>query len=793
MLTSLILLVSLFGANPSYAQDTYVKDVYDLLGLNTDGTSAVTKLIDENSVKMKASEAIGTDGKIKGDYLAAVINCAGADLYKCKEEPLKKAVAALEYDARQKYSKQIIQKYYTQIKDVVKNSSDYGKSAGLTVGNDDYKFSKKLIEARADLAKDEFEYLNAKASGKTIDETALKAKIDGTRKTFESKLTELKSATFDNDAPTKEETADATKRQNKSRGLILDALKDAEDDLAVTADKVDVADIYNTIPEGLEICKDYDKMSAENKAKCEKMAAEYLKAAASGGSVWKPIKVTNDKNCDMFDRLGSDGWNTLLGFVSTYKTLKFQECTDDYGSGDEKCIKQGTTLKNWLGDPMNLTATYYDADTTTNDAVSSIKINPSFSTASTGTTPSLGVGGTNPYNSFLAYTQSAATGTGSPIAAGKGANNTVSAGTGAEILNNISNQYTAIGQGAGNFSSKYTPYSTNITNYNNELTSVIASATNPQIYQARANSVDKTMKQATGTGDVKYPGIAGYTNTIDLRQKISELNAQETQLGLDYAAVLAKAHSAPYRLKRGSLAERTQAAADLAMASGFEEYVKMQGKLIEGEKQLYYQNTNVIMNSNSAQNTFDISSMYASNGKVVYNRKALKLNNLKTPVGGMYALKKGWRENFARYIDQMNKKAEEAKVKMNFAKAKMQKLLAQNVPIVAVKSLPGQAGVAYEIRNMESIEAVAKKNMANIEKAMEYHRSRRLSTPPDLYAKYEQDATALKTSMQNVVAAIDQAKPNVNKSYAVLDNLYVEVPKAEALRNIAKQMVAKGL
>ena len=733
-------------------------------------------------------------GKIKGDYLAAVINCAGADLYKCEQEPLKKAVAALEYDARLKYSKQLVKDYHAKITAVKKNATEYSINEIDKAFPNARAFSNQLIGLRTDLAEAEFEALNYKASGKADATEAQKKKISSAKLAFDNKLKALNSETFNNDGLSTEAAADAKKRQDNSRESIINALKKVESDLAVTADKVDVADIYNTIPEGLDICKDYDKMSAENKAKCEKLAAEYLKAAASGGSVWKPIKVTNDKNCDMFDRLGSDGWNTILGFVSTYKTLKFQECTDDYGSGDEKCIKQGTTLKNWLGDPMSLATTaYYEDDATNKDAVSSIKINPSFSTASTGTSPSMSVGGTNPYNPFLAYTPTTATGTGSPIAAGKGANNTVSAGTGAEMLNNISSQYIATGQGAGNFNNKYTPYSTNITNYNNELTSAIVSATNPQIYKARANSVDKTMKQAAGTGEVKYPGVAGYTNTIDLRQKISELDAQETQLGLDYAAVLAKAHSAPYRMKRGSLSERMQAAADLAMAPGFEEYVKMQGKLIEGEKQLYYSNTNVIINSNSAQNTFDISTMYASNGKAVYNRKALKLKNLKTPVGGVYALKKGWQENFARYIEEMNKKAEEAKVKMNLAKTKMQKLLAQNVPIVAVKALPGQAGVAYEIRNMEGIEAVTKRNMANIEKAMAYHRSRKLSTPPDLYAKYEQDATALKTSMQNVVAAIDQAKPNMNKSYAVLDNLYVEVPKAEALRNIAKQMVAKGL
>ena len=47
--------------------------------------------------------------------------------------------------------------------------------------------------------------------------------------------------------------------------------------------------------------------------------------------------------------------------------------------------------------------------------------------------------------------------------------------------------------------------------------------------------------------------------------------------------------------------------------------------------------------------------------------------------------------------------------------------------------------------------------------------------------------------MQNVVSSIDEAKPNMNRSYAILSKMDVEVPKAEALKRIAKQMVEQGL
>lgn len=138
-------------------------------------------------------------------------------------------------------------------------------------------------------------------------------------------------------------------------------------------------------------------------------------------------------------------------------------------------------------------------------------------------------------------------------------------------------------------------------------------------------------------------------------------------------------------------------------------------------------------------------------------------------------------------------KSQEAKNRINQNKIKLQKILSMNVPIVPVTKLPSLMIMAKEYKNMEILSTTGKKNMQEIDKAMAYYQSRMKSTPPDLYAKYTKEGKELKDSIGSMVATIDSSTENVKKSYILLHRLNAEIPKAEALRHVAQEMVSKGL
>lgn len=795
MLINLFLLFSLFNsANIKAQDDSYLKEVYAIIGVDSQtGLSLASELQSKNKTEMDkyGSQLMDAQGNIKGEYLASAVNCAGSNIGQCGQD-IQKFMTLMKYDSRIKVAHQLEVEYSEKINAVKKDVSKYIRDNELGIRTKGYAAAKDLIEARLDMAKAEFELIKSENAvlrskfvkdegntSKKIEE--LKAEIEKTKKAFDKKIKEVEISNFE-DEPNKD----------KIKESVIDALRSAESDLEVSLTNVTADEIFGSLPSGLDICKDYAKKTPEAKKKCEELAAKYNLAAATGGSTWSPIKVSTDENCDIFDKMGAETWNTLFGFLATYKSLEFQKCTDAYGLDDSKCIKIGSQMRSMFGDPMNLTKVY-DNVGSDETKLTDIKINPSFTSTGTQTSPSMNIGGTQASNPFSAYTTSSAAGTGPSGTGAAGSNNRVNADTGAGIYNSLSNQYAAIGTGASGFYNQYSYYAAKIANNNTALLGAFGKGIDANIYQERASSVQKTIDQAKG-GEVRYPGTTSYTTSIDLRQKITELNKKKSDYVQELANKIANGGLAKYKLKYGSLAEKQQAAAELALSNGYTEYVKNQIQAIDSEIRLYYMNSYSLIQTSSTQ-LFDTTNMYASNSNEVYTKRSLNLNKLKTPVSKKttYVLKEGWEERFKKYIDEMMNKAEESKKKMNMIKTDVQKILAKSVPIVPLKKLPNLSSTAYEIRNMESIELVAKKNMAAIDKAMQYHRERKQNTPSDLYAQYEKDATTLKTSMQKAVASIDNARPNVEKSYAVIDQLYVEVPKAEALREMAKRMVERGL
>ena len=780
--------------------DANCLNVYKSIGLKDNGVSSVRDAYDGNEIPIEKAEKelLDEKGHIKGDYMASVFSCTITSLNSCGEKDFLKATKTMDYYARVKIGVQLNKAYYAKIKEVAKNAINYGVNKGLKLNSDGNKMANELISARADLAKAESELLDYKnrvnmskfgdiGIGKIPEKDPIISRLRTAKDTFESKIRKLNKEKFAKDTE-KDKTTDA----DEIRETVRQALKTAEDDLRTQPDDINANDIYTSLPSGLDMCKDYAKKNDEDRKKCENLAAKYGAALASGGSTWSPVTIYNNKNCGFMDNLGATPFNSIMDIIGASKSVNLENCM--MANGARGCTSEIASVRNFYNDPMNLTSQFYQdgkGNVGMNIATVDTKINTSLTSQ---TTPSMSIGGNIPSNIFSAYNPASGTGPTSPSGAGLGGGtgDRVNANTGAAILNNIAGQTSATGTGASNFNSQYSGSVNNITNFNNNLSGALTSWVDPNIYLKSASSVQKDLDNAKG-GGARYPGNTGYDNTIDLRQKITELNAQKATLFQQLVDQVAKGNTDAYYIKYGSLSEQQQAAAHMALAAGYTDYVKMQMGVLDSQIQLYYTNTNRII-YNTAENTFDVSTMYASNGDAVYGKRSLTLKPLKTPVTNVtYVLKKGWQDEFKKYIATMLKKAEESKKQMNAAKAKMQQLLAKKVPLINLEKLPDTASVSNEIRNMESLEAVAKKNMIAIEAAMEYHRNKKLDTPADVYAQYEQEAATLKKSMQNVVSSIDQAKPELNRSYALLSKMDVEVPKSEALKRIAKQMVDQGM
>ncbi|MCX6111737.1 MAG: hypothetical protein NTY22_00380 [Proteobacteria bacterium] len=774
--------------NPVSSAGNFRLDIYKEIGLNPkDGTS--DKITADYKANYKDAEKkyhniFGADGSVKTDYLASVINCKGFDPVKCSEKDLPKSTPVMEYDARVKYSHQYTVDYYNNLKSAEAKSGTYGRATGLGVGTDSYRFSKELIDARLNIAKLQYQLMASenglkrsafipeqrKAAKEAKKDAEIKMKTALTK--FNSKLDSLAGATFNKGDTEKDKT-------DKER--IITALGDTEKDLNVSIAQVKTDEIYDSIPAGLEVCKGYDKLALKDKEKCDTLARKYNVAAATGGNVWDVKLITQD--CDTITKL-TPLFDTAISLVGMFKSVDLEKCI--MASGVKNCANEIGTVRNIYSDPFNQTAQYAD--------LIDMKINPSFTTAGTQTPTSMTIGGTQPSNPLSAYTPT--TTSQEPTGTGADTENKVNSTTGAAILNNIASRVTATGTGANNFNSQYSDPINSIMNYNNNLSGAMTSWIDPNIYLNNAKSVQSILDQAKGTG-TRYSQDTNTTTTEAVRQKITEINAQKAALFQQLVDEVARGNSDSYYLKYGSLSEQQQeAAAHMAQSPGLVNYIKIQMAALDNQSQLYYMNMARIINQTgtTTENTFDLSSMYASNGNAVYGKRSLNLKPLKTPVIRItYVLKDGWQDEFKKYIANMLQKAEESKKKMNLAKAKMQQLLSQKVPIIPLEKMPSTIKVAYEIRNMENIETVAKKNMANIDKAMEYHRSRKMETPSNIYSQYEKDAATLKKSMQNVVSAIDRTKPNLEKSYAILSNMDIEVPKAEALKKVAKRMVDQGL
>jgi len=363
----------------------------------------------------------------------------------------------------------------------------------------------------------------------------------------------------------------------------------------------------------------------------------------------------------------------------------------------------------------------------------------------------------------------------------------------ASYFDSATPKISSLGSGASDFNNKYKDYSYNIGSYNSDLVAAISSNNTKIVdrYTTSATNAQNILNTLSGTGG-RYTQTTDSTITYlkgmidnERNQVNSNLSAKYDIANRNYAnQIMLQCRWCLSQEEKGKLMKTMTDDAVNAQILQIENKIFMND--VAKYQEILVFNYNY---KNEVYNDFDIYYMYAANGKAVGPR-SLKLKNIKTPI--KYQLKEGWQDILKEYIKDMMKQAEQAKREMNNSKSRIRQLLAKKVNIIPLELLPDLDHVTYEARNMETFKRNALRNMQAIDKAMAYHKKRKDMTPREDFAKYETEEKVLKKSMNETVKVVDSVKDDVNKAQRLLSDMYVEIPKAEALRLYAKKMVEEG-
>lgn len=349
-----------------------------------------------------------------------------------------------------------------------------------------------------------------------------------------------------------------------------------------------------------------------------------------------------------------------------------------------------------------------------------------------------------------------------------------------------SSTYNDMSKDAKTLISTYKPVSNTYQRFNSDLSSAII-ASNPNV--VKIANTEKTWAAST----------TAKVSTLNQQQQSDYLRLQFSQQQATVNAIVAQMDIAQRNLGManfmalyGSEKEATKAAYDSA---NYELNLKMlaiegtaassrlgllMGSLGLGSTPYYNKYFNYTLLEN-------IHYMYAANDNRNMPR-ALKLENLKTPIN----LKKGWEKDFQAYIDQMSARSEEARKEMEQAKEKIRKFIAQKLPVVPFNKLPQPGEIRDELLNMQSLRKASLKNIDIINKAMAYHDGRKNAYPADKYTTFKNEHDSMTGAMKRTISSIETAEQPVSEARELIKGLYKEVPRAEALKIIAKQMVEEG-
>ncbi len=557
----------------------------------------------------------------------------------------------------------------------------------------------------------------------------------------------------------------------------LNALKDLHADLKVTKPKFQDSDVIPA--QGCE-------------TDCEKKAQVFLKNVIGKGEQpsYGTIYVKGKKSCAMDKVMKSLSVAFNLGQLLCDRQVRKNGMVKGDGSpntGSLACLSAykhlGNTKDNYLLNPYINRLDNVNA------------INLSLLTKGAGTNASLGTGGSTPSNVFSTGTGTTTTNTEtgtnvttssvSPSGDGVTRFNANTAVT--SFYNPSVNTYQDMTVSANSFVNSVKPINTTISNYNEALTSAMVGS-NPKI----AKLPETEEKWALSTLNATTSTTPSQ-QTDALRLEFSRQQAQMQAIISQLDVTQKKLGTAKFMALYGS---QTQSEIAMQEVASYTVSLKMlQSQGIYAQTRLGLLTASLGLGRYRYGNTFtkvykeifNINYMYASNENKNMP-KALKLSDIKTPI----TLKKGWENDFRKYIEEMAQRSTEAKKAMNEAKIRIKELLAERLPTISLEKLPQQGEIRDELINMQSIKKASLKNLGVINNAMAYHNKRKDAYSSSQYTTFKQEEETVGGSMRRTISSINAAEKPVSDAYDVVSSLYQEIPRTEALRVVAKRMVAEG-
>jgi hypothetical protein len=526
---------------------------------------------------------------------------------------------------------------------------------------------------------------------------------------------------------------------------------------------------------------------------CKKQAEVFLKNIIDKGQqpAYGTIYVKDKNSCAMDKIMKTLGSVFNLGQVLCNNQVRKNGMVKADGSVNTGSLACLSAYKNLGNTKDNALLNPYIARLDSANAM-----NLAMLTQGSGSPASLGMGGSTPNNIFSTGTGS--TGSETVTDATKSAVSNTGDGVTrynasqavSSFYNPSSTTYKNMAANASSFISSTKPISSTISNYNEQLTSAMVNS-NPKIAslpKIEGDWATSTLKANISTTQTQQ--------TDALRLEFSQQQAQIQSVTSQLDVTQKKLGFARFMSLYGSQKRIAIAMQEVATYTVSLKMLQSQGKYAQTRLALLmdtlglgrgYSMHGVNYDILSAK-VFNINYMYASND----NRsmpKVLKLKNIKTPL----TLKKGWQNDFKKYVEDMSQKSAEAKTAMNEAKNKIKELLAQKLPFISLEKIPQAGEIRDELINMQSIKKASLKNLEIINSAMMYHNSRQKAYTADQYANFKQEEEIVNGAMKRTISSINSAEGVVSEAQDVVDSLHTEIPRSETLRAVAKQMVAQGL
>ncbi len=352
------------------------------------------------------------------------------------------------------------------------------------------------------------------------------------------------------------------------------------------------------------------------------------------------------------------------------------------------------------------------------------------------------------------------------------------------FYNGAGSTYKNMGSDANSLISTYKPVYNKISSFNSDLSTAIVSS-NPSV--ANIPETEKQWAVSTINKTAKVSTMTQQQRTDYLRLEFSKQQATVNSIITQMDTAKKNMNTANFMALYGSESDARQAAYDSADYELMLKMLAIQGRAASARLGLLQGSLGLGGRARYDWYTMSTHYMYAANDNKVMPR-ALKLDNIKTPIN----LKQGWEKDFTAYIDQMTVKSAEAKKDMEQAKEKIRKFISQKLPIVPFDKLPQPGEIKDELINMRSLRDASNKNLEIINKAMAYHDSRKGAYTADQYSMFKKEHDSVTSAMKRSVSSIERAEAPVNEARTLIKNLYKEVPRAEALKVIAKRMAEEG-